>query len=334
MEARVFSCLDFCCENPDTCDRVCRMNAGEFTDCLREVDGWSLDKMPRRSPLSCTGIPPLVPMINHGSRRSRRFDDVDTVCLPFFKVIDRCDGRPRFKSKEDLAAQFRVNSSASIVLSGTDRDRPLERWWSLTLHRRRDAIRHLCDLGIKFVTTPNYSLFTDVPRWDNIFNMKRIALANDEFLAAGMPAGLHVNARTERDWERWVGFVRSRPEITHIAYEFGTGASRGPRLEWHARHLGLLAREVGRPLHLVVRGGTPELPTLIAAFERVTFIDTNAFTKTARARQRAYFVGNRLRWRRSPTRKSEPLDDLLSHNWRIVARNFEMRFGGRRANGS
>lgn len=333
MEGRVFSCLDFCCGNPSTCDKVCRLN-DEFVARLREASGWSLDNVPRQSPLPTPVLPELLPLIDHGSARRNPFDEADAICLPFFKVVEKANSSPRFTCKEAVATHFRVDSRKVIVLSGTDRDRSLERWWSLTVHRRRDAIRRLRDLDIAFVTTPNYSLFTNVPRWDNLFNMKRIALAHEEFLAEGMAAGLHVNARTEWDWERWTEYVRDRPEVTRVAYEFATGAARGPRLGWHVQQLGLLAREVGRPLHLVVRGGTPALPELMSAFDKVTFVDTNAFTKTARARQRAYFAGNRLRWRSSATRKSEPLDDLLSHNWKAVANDFAVRFGGKASHGS
>jgi hypothetical protein len=52
-------------------------------------------------------------------------------------------------------------------------------------------------------TTPNYSLFVDRPRWDDLHAMKRIAIVHGEFLEAGMPGALHVNGRTDRDFERW-----------------------------------------------------------------------------------------------------------------------------------
>lgn len=334
MHASVMSCLDFCCGNPSTCDKVCRLNAIEFAASLWEVGGWCLNNVPRQSPHAGPVLPALVPLIDHGSIRRSRFIESDAVCLPFFKVVDLSDNSPRFTSKVELSEHFRVHVDVAIILSGTDRDRRLERWWSLTVHRRLDAIRRLRDLGVELVTTPNYSLFSNVPRWENMFNMKRIALVHEEFLSAGMAAGLHVNARTEWDWDRWIEYVCARNEVTHVAYEFGTGASRRPRLDWHAQHLGLLAREVGRPLHLVVRGGKPALPELVSAFDKVTFIDTNAFTKTTRARQRAYFAGKRLRWRRSLTAKEEPLDQLLSHNWRAVTKDIENKLGGTPSQGS
>jgi hypothetical protein len=164
-------------------------------------------------------------------------------------------------------------------------DPPLERWWSLS-DARRPAIRALRDLGVQLVTTPNYSLFTDRPRWDDMHSMKRIAIVHEEFLSEGMPAALHVNARTEKDWDRWTKYIADRSEVTHIAFEFGTGAGWATRTAWHAGQLAKLAVSVGRPLHLVMRGGNTVLPKLAAAFADVTMLDTNIFMKT-KSRQRA-----------------------------------------------
>ena len=89
--------------------------------------------------------------------------------------------------------------------------------------------------------------------------MKRIAIVHQEFLSEGMPAALHVNARTDRDWERWREYVAARPEVAHIAFEFGTGAGWGERMGWHTAQLAQLARAVNRPLHLVVRWWRPRV---------------------------------------------------------------------------
>jgi hypothetical protein len=120
----------------------------------------------------------------------------------------------------------------------------LERWW-LFGSDRVEAIRALKKLNISLVTAPNYSLFTDQPRWDDLHSMKRIALVHQEFLNEGMPAALHVNARTERDWERWREFIVARPEITDLAFEFATGAGWAGRLDWHAEQLSHLAAAAG-----------------------------------------------------------------------------------------
>ncbi len=171
-----------------------------------------------------------------------------------------------------------------VILTGTATDPPLERWWSLGAWRRA-MIRELRKLGVALVTTPNFSLFVDQPRWDDLHSIKRIALAHEEFLSEGLPAALHVNARTDQDWDRWRACVAGRPEVTHIAFEFATGAGRAERIKWHADQLARLAAAIDRPLHLIVRGGGKVMPQLAAGFARLTVLETSAFVKTVKRQQ-------------------------------------------------
>ena len=62
-----------------------------------------------------------------------------------------------------------------IRIGTPKKDGPIERWWE----RRERAVilTALKVLGIALVTTPNYSVLTDVPRTDNLHAMKRILLA-------------------------------------------------------------------------------------------------------------------------------------------------------------
>ncbi|HEY6270450.1 MAG TPA: hypothetical protein VIX19_00475 [Terriglobales bacterium] len=205
-----------------------------------------------------------------------------------------------------------------VVLTGTDTDPALERWWSLG-PQRREAICALRALGISLVTTPNYSLFTDQPRWDDLHSMKRIALVHEEFLSEGLPAALHVNARTERDWNRWKDYISARPEVTHIAFEFATGAGCVERTKWHADELVRLAGTVDRPLHLFVRGGGKVFQTLATAFSAITLLETSAFIKTMHRQRATLTAKGMLSWSLSATDESEMLDKLLAENCRAVA---------------
>jgi Domain of unknown function (DUF4417) len=336
VESAVFNCLSLCCGNPTDCDAVCRNNPQKFAERVREVDGFTLNNVPRAPVRATPQLPKLVPVLFHGDRRRRPFQSSAAVCLPLYKVIARHDGHTRYANRAALAAGFGIPSTTSVILTGTAIDPPLERWWSLG-PERLDAIRALRDIGIAMVTTPNFSLFTDQPRWDDLHSMKRIALVHEEFLREGLPAALHVNARTDRDWERWIDYIGQRPEVTHIAFEFGTGAGWPTRIQWHTDQLLQLGAAVGRPLHLVLRGGTEVLPMLVAGFRNITFLETTTFPKTVH-RQRAELMANgSVSWRLSPTARNEGLDDLLAHNWETVARShegiFESRAEGVRAIG-
>jgi hypothetical protein len=315
-----FDCLTFCCGNPVKCDAVCRNRPEVFVRRHREVGGFAFDNVPRAPVLLWPSLPALVPVLYHDGGRLAPFKP-PAVCLPLYKLIQRRNGTLRYESGAELAKGFAIGESVPVILTGTDRDGPLERWWSLGA-QRRTAIRSLRGIGIVLVTTPNYSLFTDQPRWDDLHSMKRIAITHEEFLSEGLPAALHVNARTETDWERWAQHIAARPEITHIAFEFATGSGRAARIEWHAAQLLRLAGTVERPLHLVLRGGLRVLPALAAAFSGITLLETSVFMKTT-YRQRALPLGaTRLTWQSSPTEASGTIDTLLAENWKAVAASY------------
>lgn len=322
IERAAFDCLTFCCNRPDDCDAVCRNNPDAFATRVREVGGFSLESVPRAPVLPVPALPQLAPVIFHGNKRAAAFGDAAVVCLPLYKILSGSGGRSRYKDALDLAARFRIASTTGVILTGTAIDPPLEKWWSLGAERRRDAIRALRELNVLLVTTPNYSLFTNQPRWDDLHSMKRIALVHEEFLQNGIAAALHVNARTERDWDRWRDFIAARPEVTHIAVEFATGAGWADRMDWHLAQLAKLAVEISRPLHLVVRGGERSLSVLAAAFPYITYLDTSVFMKTIRRRRAVLMPSGAVHWRRFPTADGEALDLLLTANWRGVLTSF------------
>ncbi|MFX8906933.1 hypothetical protein ABTM87_19065, partial [Acinetobacter baumannii] len=89
---------------------------------------------------------------------------------------------------------------------------------------------------------------------------------------AGVPCALHLNARTDRDWERWTVFLKAHPEISCVAFEFGTGAGSKSRIPWYVTQLKRLADEASRPLQLILRGGLGEIDALTRMFSSVTLI--------------------------------------------------------------
>ena len=319
IKEALFDCLDNCCRDPEKCDAVCRNKPREFAHRIREIGGFRFDNVPRAALLPKPPLPQAVPVLFHGNIRETPFAP-PAVCLPLYKVV------PNLKCYTDvteLAKAFLFQVETPLILTGTANDRPLERWWSLG-SGRLDAIRKLRDLGVALVTTPNFSLFTDCPRWDDLYSMKRIAITHEEFLREGLAAALHVNARTERDWERWTTYIMQRSEVTHVAFEFATGAGWAERIDWTAGQLARLAEGVGRSLHLVVRATRGKvLRGLVSAFAQTTVLDTSCFIKTVH-RQRAVDADTgKIAWKPCPTASNAPVDELLSYNWSVVSRNFD-----------
>ena len=326
IQRSFYDCSDNCCRQPETCDAVCRTKPREFAQRVREVDGFGLGNVPRAAPLPRPPLPQVVPVLYHGGSRETPFA-APVICLSLFSIIARNRGARRYTDATAVADGFRFLAGTPVVLTGTANDRPLERWWSLG-RVRLDEIRRLRDIGVVLVTTPNFSLFTDRPRYDDMHSMKRIAITHEEFLREGVAAALHVNARTERDWERWTGYILQRSEVTHVAFEFTTGSGWAARMDWHAEQLAELAQNVGRPLHLVVRKISDDvLAGLVSAFCQTTVIDTTSFMRTVYRQQAIETPSGRINWESSPTVANAPVDELLTHNWSVVSQSFDEVFG-------
>jgi len=326
IKTPVFDCLDFCCRNPKNCDNVCRSHP-DYVDRVREVGGFSLETVPRGPAIAGPLLPRIVPMIFHGSRRDLTFAP-PAVALSLYQMFDRRDGRLRFASREALCASYRIAGPTEVILSGTDCDASVERWWGLEERQRRRMIQGLHRIGVALVTTPNYSMFTDVPRWNDLHAIKRIALVHHELICEGVAAALHINGRTETDFRRWADFVNIRPEVTHLAYEFTTGTRWAGRREQHVAWLCELANAIKRPLHLIVRGGAEIVPELARAFSVITVLETVSFIKTM-MRHRAESNGNsHLRWISEPTSLGAPLDVLFAHNIAVVRARLEQLTAG------
>ena len=308
----IFDCLQFCCSRPDNCDRVCRYNHS-FVDRVREVRTFEFSTIPRAPVLLSPIFPKIVPILYGSNGRGKPIES-EAVALSLYQLLNRHSFHLRFTRDADLRNHFCLASGTPILLTGIARDAPLERWWHIGERTRIDHIRALKEMGISLVTVPNYSLFTDRPRQDNLHSMKRIATVHEEFLRCGLPAALHVNARTERDFERWGKHISERPEVTHLAYEFTTGTRRIGRREQHASWLAQLASSVPHPVHLIVRGGSEVLPILNRSFSTITTLNSSIYIKTVK-RQKAVVRGNSgLSWTPCHTEKSEALDGLFEHN--------------------
>ena len=317
VQMPIYSCLDNCCDNPKECDTVCRNNPDEFVMRLREIDGFDLKNVLPSRAIARFFLPSVVPILYHGSSRTERFE-ATMVCMPLYSMIRRRRRGKPLKGLSSVLDTYRIGRSSRLILTGTAEDVAIERWWNLG-RDRREAIRGLCDAGVEMVTTPNFSLFADRPRWDDLYSMKRIEITYDEFLAEGMRTALHLNARTERDWERWTEYLETREEVKDVTFEFATGAGRSGRLPWYVHQLSNLGRNVGRPIHLVVRSAPIEiLPSLADAFSGVTYLDTNAFMKTVHRQRGNRDKDGRITWHESRTLPGEPLDSLLMHNWVLV----------------
>lgn len=322
LESGHFDCTSFCtCANPDTCAFVCPRDLKKFVERSNEVGGYEFDTIPHSKPLKYSELPLVVPMIYHRSSRTGVLR-ADAVVIPLRHLFDYRKGRLRFESKEALAKHFRFDPRAKLVISGVDKDRFIEPYWAVV--HETELVAQLRELRPALVTTPNYSIFLNAPRWDHLHNMKRILICWAELNACGVPASLHINAFTDKDWERWSDFIRDREEVQSITVEFGTGLMRKITSQRFLEKLLSLASVVPRKLNLVLRGGKTHLSRLTEAkaFASVTLLDTNSFMRTINRKEQDLKSGQRHVWKAADYEKGRPVDDLFQANYeniRLVA---------------
>ena len=282
-DAAIFDCSNALLQQHIGCDRVCRWHPS-YVRRVREVGTFDFDNVARSEQINSRKLPGFIPTIYHRSGRRLPLA-LPVAALPLYKLIDRKAGRAKFSSRESLCNEFCLDPATRLVLTGTAADAPLERFWAIGSGARKAIAQDLKRLGIELVTTPNFSLFSDRPRWDDLHAMKRIAIVHHEMQSQGLVTALHVNGRTDRDFERWTTFIRERDEINHVAFEFTTGTGWQDRREQHLNWLLSLASSVGRQLTLVLRGGGDLVPRLRAEFADVVYLDTSAFMKTVKRQQ-------------------------------------------------
>lgn len=316
VRSDAFDCTSYCCGTPTTCDAVCRLNS-HFIHRMWEVSGFDLARVPRLPDSSFPWVPNSVPLVYSRGTRRAPFAPA-AVALVLYQLISRRTGTLKFPDLTSICTHFGIQPGTPIVLTGTGDDRPLERWWELG-ERRLPILRQLAGLGIHAATSPNFSVFSDQPRWDDLHSIKRIAICWQEMAAAGLPSALHVNGRTLRDWQRWTAFVRERPEVSALAYEFATGATGLARQADHVRALCELADAVPRPLTIIVRGGFPHLGILAQSFARVALIDSTTHMKTANRFRGLLAENGPLSWLPCEERPLVDIDGLMQHNYLTMA---------------
>lgn len=316
--APAFDCLAHCdCADKATCEFVCAADPVRLAWRSLEVGGFDLTSIPAAPASAPVVLPDYVPVLYHRSKRVRPLV-CPAVAIPLARLFSRKTGAPMVAGPAEAAGRFAYDRAALVLVDGVAADAPLETYWGKA--RAEGAVAALRALKPALVTVPNFSVFVDVPRWDNLHAMKRIAIGWHEFAAAGVPAALHLNARTDRDWDRWAEFLIAHEEIDTVAFEFATGGARRQRAEWYVEKLSMVAAAVPHGLRLVARGGLPYVARLRPCFEQVVYLDTSAFVRTCKRKLAFERPDGRLGWDGAMTLLGQPLDDLLARNVSAMGR--------------
>jgi hypothetical protein len=265
--------------------------------------------------LNATELPEYITQFQHGYCGLSYPLDVPVIAIPLKELLKkRPDGSygPKFTSAAALRAHYKIGAQTKILLIGVSLDGPIEQFWAE--HRKHGVPQALAKLGLMGVTTPNFSFFTDVPRFQIMRNRKRILLTAERLSNAGVPVAPHLNANTDADWMFWLTFLSDHPEIAVVTVEFQTGCKTDHASEELLNRLITLQNNLNRPLHPIMVGGGQLLLAARQSFNSFSVVDSRPFMETVHRQKLEKNTAGEYVWRKTPTAPGEPLDDLLRHN--------------------
>ena len=315
VAASVFNCMDHCtCADPAACTKVCP-NSPHFVARVHEVRGFGHEDIERRRPVPLVQLPTYAHLL-FTYPKVREAIRLPVAAVPLGAVFNKSGHGGIALTRAQLEQRFRLAPQTPLILSGVELDHKIEKFWGVK-RGRAELIAGIKALDPLIVTTPNYSVVLDAPRHDAMHSLKRILLAWSELHDAGIRTALHLNAVTDKDYERMAEFLHAHPEVRAVSLEFETGAANEEQGLYHAGQLDRVVQRLGRAPHLVFRGDARWLPVLRRSFPTATILNGAASVRT-RKRRRALVKEERLIWESSPTERGAPLDELLQHNFAQV----------------
>ena len=284
-------CFVFCCGQPNNCPNACPL-AGDFVQKVRDAGGLSprSDLFIRQD--FTAPFPAYTPCVQH-EYGDLKLPDIPYVAIPTFAVFGGRPYGPSFDSGDALRQAFGIAKQTRIVLLSIADDPYLEDFW---LHFDVANIpQTIAKLKVDFVTAPNFSMFLNVPRTDNVVNRNRSLLSAEALSKAGCSVVPYISALTPFDWDFWDGFFRERPGLSVCVKEFQKGDAHAERGAQWITSFRRLEDSVGRTLHLLAVAGRRHI-TALRQLGSYTVVDSGPFMKTVNRRALVVDRG-RLRWR-------------------------------------
>jgi hypothetical protein len=265
--------------------------------------------------MKAKGLPRYVPLLQGRHLRPSKPLAIKVVAISLCDVLaSRRGGKyvVKYAKADELRSAYRLSPGTRVILVGVDHDAPLERFWNK--HRTQETCHVLAQLGLE-VSTPNYSFFTDVPRFQILRNRKRILLAAERLSQAGVRVALHLNANTPSDWAFWTAFLHEHTEVNSVTVEFQTGAMANHAFGQDTFNaVDELLDRVGRPLHVILVGAARFYSQAREHRWNFTVIDSRPFMYTQSRKLLQRGAAGTFSLKPFPTQKGAPLHQLFEAN--------------------
>ena len=118
------------------------------------------------------------------------------------------------KHRRPLHEVYRLAPSTRLALEFYVEDRVLEGLWA----NRRQVIRELRQLPLELVLSPNFSVWRDHSRFEQLVKQRRSFAFYHELIEAGLPAIPDVGwSRFEPDGRLWAEWINSQPGLRALS---------------------------------------------------------------------------------------------------------------------
>lgn len=228
-------------------------------------------------------LPPFIPMIKDGLDLSTE-PQGDALYGVSLGTLLKDSGDLRFDSPEKLRRFLGLGKQARLALICTAADWKIERFWKVS--ESRQVWGRIALLNFDFVTSATFSVWSEQPRSDQIYNQDRNFLTHDFLCALGIPSVPFTFFYTgsELDYRNVIRWLRGRPDLHKVAILAQLRRSKVKFVKV-LEYMRSIASDVGRPLDFVVVGvATAEkIDRLLREFKTATVVTHQPFMKAMRS---------------------------------------------------
>lgn len=140
--------------------------------------------------------------------------DIPWVALHLGRVIGDAGAAVTAKHRGDVRAAYGLGPRTRIALEGYVEDRVLEGLWA----NRRTIIGDLAQMDLDVVLAPNFSVWSDAPRFEQLVQIRRAFAMYHEMVEAGLRVIPDVSfSMFEPDGRLWAQWINDQPGLHAIS---------------------------------------------------------------------------------------------------------------------
>ena len=188
--------------------------------------------------------------------------DLPWVALHAGRVFGLAGNAPTPKHRRSLRDVYRLAPRTRLALEFYVEDRVLEGVWA----HRRQLIPELRDIGFDLILSPNFSVWRDHSRFEQLVQQRRSFAFYHELREAGLPAIPDVGwSLFEPDGRLWAEWINGQPDLRAVSIFCGGRKIHAERRAFRetAEDIAIFHRAV-RPEVVFVLGGIHAPERLLA----------------------------------------------------------------------